>query len=388
MVPSFAGGRRAATQGGQSLDDWVVELRGVTRQFITRQFGTVKAVDHIDLGIRRGEFFSLLGPSGCGKTTTLRLIAGFEEPDNGQVFINGEDVSVLPPFKRKVNTVFQRYALFPHLDVFENIAFGLRRSGTPDDVIEKKVRESLDLVRLTNMERRHVQSLSGGQQQRVALARALVNEPEVLLLDEPMAALDQKLRREMQFELKRIQKTTGITFILVTHDQEEALTMSDSVAVLNTGHVEQLGTPRDIYDQPSSRFVAEFMGTSNFLPVRVSCVKNGHTTVKLSDLEFLVPSRHGLKEGSSAEISIRPERLRLTREADASGNSMPGRVTDAVFMGACTRFTVEVDGKRLLTAEHQNLAHTPYPDFTPGDQVWVNWGHSSATLLPSSAISS
>ncbi len=370
------------------MDDWVVELRGVTRQFITRQFGTVKAVDHINLGIRRGEFFSLLGPSGCGKTTTLRLIAGFEEPDNGQVFINGEDVSVLPPFKRKVNTVFQRYALFPHLDVFENIAFGLRRSGTPDDVIEKKVRESLDLVRLSNMERRHVQSLSGGQQQRVALARALVNEPEVLLLDEPMAALDQKLRREMQFELKRIQKTTGITFILVTHDQEEALTMSDSVAVLNTGHVEQLGTPRDIYDQPSSRFVAEFMGTSNFLPVRVSCVKNGRTTVKLSDLEFLVPSRHDLQEGCAAEISIRPERLRLTREADASGNSMPGRVTDAVFMGACTRFTVEVDGKRTLTAEHQNLAHTPYPDFTPGDQVWVNWGHSSATLLPSSAISS
>ena len=364
------------------MDDWVVELRGVTRQFITRQFGTVKAVDQINLGVRRGEFFSLLGPSGCGKTTTLRLIAGFEEPDRGQVFINGEDVSVLPPFKRKVNTVFQRYALFPHLDVFENIAFGLRRSNTPEATIEKKVRESLELVRLANMERRNVQSLSGGQQQRVALARALVNEPEVLLLDEPMAALDQKLRREMQFELKRIQKTTGITFVLVTHDQDEALTMSDSVAVLNTGHVEQMGTPRDIYDQPSSRFVAEFMGTANFLPVVISRVADGNATVRLAELEFLVPARQDMTEGSTAEISIRPERLRLTHEADPRGNSMPGLVTEALFMGACTRFTIEVEGERTITAEHQNLAHTPDPDFVPGDRVWVNWGHSSATLLP------
>ena len=368
------------------MDDWVVELRGVTRQFITRQFGTVTAVDHMDLGIKRGEFFSLLGPSGCGKTTTLRLIAGFEEPDCGRVYIHGEDVSSLPPFKRKVNTVFQRYALFPHLDVFENIAFGLRRSKQPENVIREKVRNSLELVRLPDMEHRSVQSLSGGQQQRIALARALVNEPEVLLLDEPMAALDQKLRREMQYELKRIQKTTGVTFILVTHDQEEALTMSDSVAVLRAGKVEQLGSPREIYDQPSSRFVAEFMGTANFLPVKVSQISEGRTTVRLCDMEFLVPSRQGLSEGSVAEISIRPERLRLTREAERNGNSLPGRVLDAVFMGACTRFTVQVQDERILTAEHQNLAHTPTADFIPGDEVWLNWGHTSATLLPKSVV--
>ncbi len=359
------------------MDDCVVELRGVTRQF-----GTNKAVDGVDLSIKRGEFFSILGPSGCGKTTTLRLIAGFEEPDKGQVVINGQDVSSLPPFKRKVNTVFQRYALFPHLDVFENIAFGLRRSKRPEQEIVRKVTEALDLVRLSGMEKREVQSLSGGQQQRVALARALVNEPEVLLLDEPMAALDAKLRHEMQFELKRIQKTTGVTFVLVTHDQEEALTMSDSVAVLNEGHLEQMGTPRDIYDKPSTRFVAEFMGTANFLPVMVSHVHNGRTKVKLSDIELFVPSRHGLSEGCLAEISIRPERLHLNREAVTSANNIKGRVLDTTFMGACTRFAVQVEGNRVLTAEHQNLNHTPEPEFLPGEDVWLSWGHTSATLLP------
>ena len=361
------------------MDNLVVEFREVTRRF-----GPVTAVDRVDLGVRRGEFFSLLGPSGCGKTTTLRMIAGFDEPDSGCIQINGQDVTHLPPFQRRVNTVFQNYALFPHLDVFENVAFGLRRRRLASKEIGSRVEWILKLVRLDGMGRRRIHQLSGGQQQRVALARALVNEPEVLLLDEPLAALDQKLRREMQFELKRLQSELGISFILVTHDQEEALTMSDSVAVMNAGSVEQVGNPRDIYDHPATRFVADFIGTANFLPVKVHSVQNGKTTVVLSGREILVPSRKGVHEGAHAEISLRPERLRLTREAEA-GNCLPGTVVDSVFMGACTRFSVEVTEGLVLLAEQQNQKHGSTSEFHPGEPVWVHWGPSSATLLPGAA---
>lgn len=364
------------------MDDWVVEFREVARHY-----GSVTAVDRMNLGIRRGEFFSVLGPSGCGKTTTLRLIAGFEQPDNGLVFINNQEVTHLPPFQRNVNTVFQNYALFPHLDVFDNIAFGLRRRRVAEPVIREKIDNILELVRLHDMEHRRINQLSGGQQQRVALARALVNEPEVLLLDEPLAALDQKLRRQMQFELKNLQKKTGVTFVLVTHDQEEALTMSDSVAVLNQGRVEQVGSPKDIYNHPSTRFVADFIGSANFLPVQVRQVNNGKTTVVLTGRDvygrdILVPSRQGMAAGCDAELSIRPERLQLSRAPEDSGNSLPGRIVDSVFMGASTRVTVELSERHVVIAEQQNLVHGPVCDFTPGEPVWINWGLTSATLLP------
>lgn len=360
------------------MEEVVVEFRQVTRRF-----GTVAAVDGVSLQVRRGEFFSLLGPSGCGKTTTLRMIAGFEEPTSGEIRINGVDVTHLPPYQRRVNTVFQNYALFPHLDVFENVAFGLRRRGMSSKDVSAKVEWILGLVRLQGLQRRRIQQMSGGQQQRVALARALVNEPDVLLLDEPLAALDQKLRREMQFELKRLQKELGITFVLVTHDQEEALTMSDSVAVMNHGRVEQVGGPRDIYDHPATRFVADFIGTANFLPVQVRAVQNGRTTVVLSGRDLLVPSRQGVTEGARAELSVRPERLWLTRDgADENGNSLPGKVVETVFMGAFTRFAVEVSEGHVLLAEQQNQKQCPSTEFRPGEAVWVHWQPTSATLLP------
>lgn len=361
------------------MDDSVVEFRDVTRQY-----GSVTAVNRMNLSIHRGEFFSLLGPSGCGKTTTLRMIAGFDEPDNGEVFINGQEVTHLPPFQRQVNTVFQNYALFPHLNIYENIAFGLRRKKVSEPEIAKKVKWALELVQLEGTEKRQVNQLSGGQQQRIALARALVNEPEVLLLDEPLAALDQKLRREMQFELKRLQRELGITFVLVTHDQEEALTMSDSVAVICKGKLEQVGSPAEIYNHPSTRFVADFIGTANFLPVHIRQIHNGKTTVNLTGRDILVPTRKGLAEGSWADLSIRPERIQVLKEAAQDGISIPGTVIDSVFMGAHTRINVRVGDKYTVMAERQNQDHSYNSEFSRGDSVWLNWGVASATLLPQS----
>ena len=352
---------------------------------VTRRYGSVTAVNQMNLEIHRGEFFSLLGPSGCGKTTTLRMIAGFDEPDKGEVLINGQDVTHLPPFQRQVNTVFQNYALFPHLNVFENIAFGLRRKKLSEKEITKKVEWALELVQLKGTEKRQIDQLSGGQQQRIALARALVNEPEVLLLDEPLAALDQKLRREMQFELKRLQRELGVTFVLVTHDQEEALTMSDSVAVICKGQLEQVGTPADIYNHPSTRFVADFIGTANFLPVKIRQIHNGKTTVNFSGRDILVPTRKGLPEGSWADLSIRPERIQVLKNSAEEGISIPGRILDTVFMGAHTRITVRVGEDYVVMAERQNQSHAYEPEFDPGEEVWVNWGLSSATLLPKSS---
>jgi len=358
------------------LEDLVVEFRGVSRKF-----GSVTAINKMNLNIHRGEFFSLLGPSGCGKTTTLRMIAGFDEPDEGQVYINGQEVTHLPPFQRRVNTVFQNYALFPHLNVFDNIAFGLRRKRLSEKEITKKVKWALELVRLGGIEDRKIDQLSGGQQQRVALARALVNEPEVLLLDEPLAALDQKLRREMQFELKRLQRELGVTFVLVTHDQEEALTMSDSVAVIQSGILEQVGAPAEIYNQPSTRFVADFIGTANFLPVRVKQVHNGKTTVTFGSKDLLVPSRQGLNAGNWADLSVRPERVQISKDSEFE-NSLPGTIKETVFMGAHTRIIVSIDDGVTLMAERQNHSHQYASEFNPGDNVWVGWGVSGATLLP------
>ncbi len=358
------------------MDDWVVEFRGATRQF-----GSLTAVDRMDLRVRRGEFFSLLGPSGCGKTTVLKLIAGFEKPDSGQIFINGEEVDHLPPYKRKVNTVFQHYALFPHLNVFENIAFGLRRRKLPEKQIKEKVDWGLNLVQLANSEKSDVTKLSGGQQQRVALARAIVNEPEVLLLDEPLSALDQKLRHEMQFQLKELQKRVGITFIFVTHDQEEAFTMSDSIAIINKGHIEQIGTPREIYNHPSTVFTAKFIGITNFIPVQVTEILDDKTKVEIAGQEFLIPSRQGLEKGQAASLSLRPECARISRDPE-SNNRLQAEIKESVFMGASTQIVSVLSNGTKIIIESQNQIFSSEPEFKPGEKIWINWEFGSAVLLP------
>jgi putative spermidine/putrescine transport system ATP-binding protein len=295
---------------------------------LTKRFTEVAAVDSVDLTIASGEFFSLLGPSGCGKTTTLRLIAGFEQPTGGRILLDDVDVSAIPPHKRNVNTVFQSYALFPFLTVFDNVAFGLRNRRVDKKETARRVNEALDLVHLRPFTKRRPGQLSGGQQQRVALARALVLQPAVLLLDEPLGALDAKLRQEMQSELKRIQREVGITFIYVTHDQEEALTMSDRLAVFNQGRIEQLGTPVDVYEQPASDFVAGFIGISNLL------------------------------ERDGRHITVRPEKIRLLAEGEQpppGSHAEPGRIEDVVYLGMLTRYLVSLADGGRLTAVRQNL---------------------------------
>lgn len=356
------------------MHSYAVELLGVSKSY-----KNYLALAQIDLKVNRGEFFSLLGPSGCGKTTTLRLIAGFEEPSSGEVRIDGTTVAGLPPYRRNVNTVFQNYSLFPHLSIFENVAFGLRRRKIEEKEITRRVHEALDMVHLNEKSKGRTDELSGGQQQRVALARALINRPAVLLLDEPMAALDSKLRKEMRLELKRLQKSLGITFILVTHDQEEALTLSDRLAVMNTGKLEQVCQPREVYERPASRFVAEFIGTSNFLSVKIVAICNGRTQVESIGGLFWVMTHPGLTVGEVVECSLRPERLWLGRDAVAEHNSIEGIVGDVIFMGPVIRYWVRLPHGLELLAEKQNLTEEV---FTTGDSVFVHWDAESGSLLP------
>jgi spermidine/putrescine transport system ATP-binding protein len=290
---------------------------------LTKRFAEVTAVDSIDLEIPGGEFFSLLGPSGCGKTTTLRLIAGFEQPSAGRILLDGADVAYTPPHKRNVNTVFQNYALFPHLNVFDNIAFGLRRAKCPKDELRQRVARALELVQLSGYERRKSSQLSGGQQQRVALARALILNPAVLLLDEPLGALDAKLRKALQIELKALQQEVGITFLYVTHDQEEALTMSDRLAVMNAGRVEQVGAPQDVYEDPETIFVADFLGVSNLMDATAHGAHDGHCHVAVEAFEFEAHAGESNVKGP-AKIVIRPERVELEPHGSPAGpNRLP-----------------------------------------------------------------
>jgi spermidine/putrescine transport system ATP-binding protein len=300
---------------------------------VTKRFDDVVAVDDLSLGIPRGSFFALLGPSGCGKTTTLRMIGGFEEPTAGAIYLGDREVSGTPPYKRDVNTVFQSYALFPHLSIFENVAFGLRRKGTRGGILTGKVEEMLDLVQLSGYGKRKPRQLSGGQQQRVALARALVNSPRVLLLDEPLGALDLKLRKEMQLFIKRLQHDVGITFIHVTHDQEEAMTMADSIAVMNAGRIEQLGPPADLYELPATPFVAGFLGVSNLLPG----VVEGPDAVRLAD-GTLVRAQVKGKTGPVA-AGVRPEKLSIGREGGV--NELAGTVVETAYIGVATQLVVD-----------------------------------------------
>jgi spermidine/putrescine transport system ATP-binding protein len=353
-----------------------IELVGVEKEFATGSHD-VKAVEHVDLRIAEGEFFSMLGPSGCGKTTTLRMIAGFEEPTSGQILLHGRDMVGVPPFRRDVNMVFQQYALFPHMDVFENVAFGLRRKKVDKDEIRRRVAEALSLVELEGREKRKPRQLSGGQQQRVALARALVNRPRALLLDEPLGALDLKLRQAMQLELKRIQREVGITFVYVTHDQEEALTMSDRLVVMNAGRIEQLGSPRELYEHPATRFVANFIGTSNILTGRLE--RRGDTWALGGlgpDERVLVADAGDTQSGQEVELAVRPEKMVLRSEQDPppSGQcALRARVTEVVYLGTSTQYRTVTDAGQAVAVYRQNTSVTPGADVLTGQVGWLEW---------------
>jgi spermidine/putrescine transport system ATP-binding protein len=336
------------------------------------------AVDHIDLTVNDGEFFSLLGPSGCGKTTTLRMIGGFEQPTSGWIELQGQDVTWLPPYQRNVNTVFQNYALFPHLTIFENVAFGLRRKKVSGADLRQRVTEMLELVELPGFENRKPNQISGGQAQRVALARALVNRPAVLLLDEPLGALDLKLRKQMQVELKRIQQEVGITFIYVTHDQEEAMTMSDRIAVMNRGRYEQLGDPEVLYEKPQTRFVAGFLGVSNLLPATPNGASDGYAGLRLADgTTMRVPK--ALMDGHSGPVAlgVRPEKIRLSEANDevASGfNRLTGTLTDASYLGVSTQYIVRLPDGHNVTVYEQNVERATKAELrSRGEVVQLAW---------------
>ena len=357
----------------------------VSLDHVVKRFGGVTAVDDLSLDIGRGEFFSMLGPSGCGKTTTLRMIGGFEAPTEGTIRLDGEDVTDLPAYKRDVNTVFQSYGLFPHLNVFDNVAFGLRRKKVGRGDVERRVKEALELVNLGGYGKRRTSQLSGGQQQRVALARALVNHPQVLLLDEPLGALDLKLRKQMQLELKRIQDEVGITFIFVTHDQEEAMTISDRIAVMNHGRIEQLGPPEEVYERPATQFVAEFLGASNLLDGTCGGTHDGWGWVKLNGggEQIRIPPAATLFEGERVRIGVRPEKVHVYtggRTADPGQNEIPGRLRNAVFVGVSYQYFFETGGGRQLSAFDRNAGRGAVAE--PGDSVRLAWSPEHTFVIP------
>ncbi len=344
---------------------------------VVKKFGDAVAVDHINLEVLDGEFFSLLGPSGCGKTTTLRMIGGFEAPTSGLIELHGQDVTWLPPYKRNVNTVFQNYALFPHLTIYENVAFGLRRKGVKDTEIKSRVTEMLQLVELPGYEARKPTQISGGQAQRVALARALINRPAVLLLDEPLGALDLKLRKQMQVELKRIQQEVGITFIYVTHDQEEAMTMSNRIAVMNQGHYEQLGEPEALYERPTTRFVASFLGVSNLLPGTVQGNDGTYASVVLADDTRVRAPRALVGDDATVNVGVRPEKIRLhddKAEPPAGHNHLLGVVRDASYLGVSTQYLIEARGGAQIMVYEQNVERATKSElWAPGEAVQLTW---------------
>jgi spermidine/putrescine transport system ATP-binding protein len=350
-----------------------VEFRAVTKRF-----GDLTAVNGVSLMVRQGEFLSLLGPSGCGKTTSLRMIAGFEEPDSGRVELTGRDIVGVAPYKRNVNTVFQSYALFPHLTVADNVAFGLKRKKVSKSDIRDRVRRYLDLVQLNGYDDRRPSQLSGGQQQRVALARALVNEPAVLLLDEPLGALDLKLRKQMQLELMRIQREVGVTFVYVTHDQEEALVMSDRLAVMSQGKVEQVGFPEDIYERPATRFVAGFIGTSNIIESMVTGRVGNFLQVEAAPGDRLLvpaPSERAISPGDQLSFTVRPEKLRVVAEADVVPEQLctvAGAVVDVVYQGVSTQLVIRTDAGTTLVVFRQNNERVSDAG-VPGTRTRIAW---------------
>ena len=366
-----------------STEQFDVELENVTKRF-----GDFVAVRDMDLRIHKGEFFSLLGPSGCGKTTTLRMVAGFEQPSEGEIYLGNTPVAGVPAYKRNVNTVFQSYALFPHLTVWDNVAFGLRRSKVPKKEVGERVQEALEMVEMDRMGKRKPSQLSGGQQQRVALARALVNRPTVLLLDEPLGALDAKLRKAMQLELKKLQSEVGITFIYVTHDQEEALTMSDRLAVMSQGVVEQVGRPADIYENPETAFVANFIGVSNIYPCEVTSLDAGIAECRTDNglvLRICADEASGVTVGSRVGIVVRPEKLLICEdgldEHNRPQNVFRATIKAVVYMGSVTQFIVDIEGKHLAQVLQQNILHGARREWATDQGVTVAcWAESCSVI--------
>ncbi len=364
----------------------VVSFNGVSKLF-----GEVVAAKDLNLDVERGEFLSFLGPSGCGKTTMLRMIAGFEQPTEGDVFLQGERVNGVPAYKRPVNMVFQHYALFPHLNIARNVAYGLRQASPklPQAVIDERVDQTLDLVRLDGYQHRRIWELSGGQQQRVALARALVNEPQVLLLDEPLAALDRKLRREMQIELQNLQRSVGITFVLVTHDQEEALSMSDRVCIMREGAIVQVGSPRELYDKPANRYVADFVGKSNFFDGVVESHDDGRQRVRLDNGHSLDVDRPAsgepLADGHPVTLSVRPEQIVLARDAsrlpDDAAIVIEAAVRNRIFLGEHTEYLLHADAFGEFLALSPRQAEASETPFEVNEKIYVCWSRAAALLL-------
>ncbi|MET0997831.1 MAG: ABC transporter ATP-binding protein [Marmoricola sp.] len=357
---------------------------GLRLRSLTKEFANFTAVKSLDLDVPSGSFFALLGPSGCGKTTTLRMVAGLETPTSGSIELSGKDITWDKPYRRPVNTVFQNYALFPHLDIYENVAFGLRRRKSKE--LDQKVREMLELVELESQTRKRPTQLSGGQQQRVALARALINSPEVLLLDEPLGALDLKLRRSMQIEIKRIQTEVGLTFVHVTHDQEEAMTMADTIAVMNHGVIEQMGAPAELYDNPQTTFVANFLGQSNLIEVEIRGPEGDFVTVDMQGTLASIPTRRAHVDGTPGEkawVGIRPEKVLIAEvgeSIDAPGNSIPGGVvSDVSFIGVSTQYLVRMPWGQEIQVFEQNTGRRRL--FRQGEKVDISWRPEYAFLL-------
>lgn len=357
-------------------DSFSVELRDVSKMF-----NQVVAVDKVSLQIRDGEFFSLLGPSGCGKTTTLRMIGGFELPTAGDVFIGGKAQGFTPPFQRPVNTVFQNYALFPHMNVFQNVAFGLQMKKVSKDETQQRVNEILDLVQLPDVGHRKPNQLSGGQQQRIALARALINRPKVLLLDEPLGALDLKLRKTMQLELKALQQRIGITFIYVTHDQEEALTMSDRIAVMRDGKILQLDIPEEIYEHPANRYVADFIGETNFMTGVVTEINADRAEVLVDEqVRVRVLRDKEISTDQKVTVAVRPEKLSVSAEKKREVD-IPGTIEEVIYIGTDIRYIVRISEQTTLTVREQNISGEAAKRFKAGEKIHIGWVGKNASLL-------
>jgi spermidine/putrescine transport system ATP-binding protein len=361
---------------------------------VTKRFGKMVAVDNVTLDVREGEFFALLGPSGCGKTTLLRMLAGFETPTEGRIFIDGKDIAELPPNKRPVNMVFQSYAVFPHMKVADNVAYGLKMDGVPGDEIKRRVEDALELVKLGGLGARMPDQLSGGQRQRVALARALVKRPRVLLLDEPLSALDAKLRDQMRSELTSLQEKVGITFIMVTHDQDEALAIATRCAVMNRGVLTQVATPADLYEFPNSRFVADFVGSVNMFEGVLEKDEPNEAQVRCPELSAPVYLDHGVTgaKGATVWVALRPEKIEMHKRVDGQGpmkmedapagtNVVPGVIRDIVYLGSETNFEVELEGGRRVKTFRSNLTRYDQEDFTWDEPVWLAWHACSPAVL-------
>jgi putrescine transport system ATP-binding protein len=353
---------------------------------VSKHFGDFVAVDNVSLDIYRGELFSLLGGSGCGKTTLLRMLAGFEQPTSGKIYIDGVDMSNIPPYERPVNMMFQSYALFPHMTVEANVAFGLHQDRVPKDEIERRVSEVLELVQLASFRKRRPHQLSGGQRQRVALARALVKRPKLLLLDEPLGALDRKLRERTQFELVNIQEEVGITFVMVTHDQEEAMTMSTRFSVMNAGKIVQTGTPSEVYEFPNTRFSAEFIGSINLYEGHMVVDEADHAIIEAADAGCQIKIGHGITGtvGSKVWVGIRPEKMKISKEAPESSdgyNLASGKVNEIAYLGDISIFHVELSTGKIIRVTAPNVSRHLEDSITWNDQVWVSWSPDAAVVL-------